>query len=192
MSNCNKRELNSESLTAYTSLEDLVSYLDLLHLKSLSELENTRQLKYENFQEKKLFRLSVSTAKRCNIDPDKVVFNQSKRVLSAQEKSILARGLNFSIPPRKLDYVDFLVSFELLHRKVAKETIAPESKMDEDFVKTRLRNIALSGLRNYNAPQCVFTPEEFKILRNLKNDNSIFVMKPDKGNGVVILITKSV
>ena len=59
--------------------------------------------------------------------------------------------------------------------------------MDKDFVKTRLKNIALSGLRNYNAPQCVFTPEEFKILKNLKNDNSIFVMKPDKGNGVVIL-----
>ena len=57
-----------------------------------------------------------------NIDPDKVVINLSKRVLSAQEKSILARGLNFSIPPRKLDYVDFLVSFELLHNKVCNET----------------------------------------------------------------------
>ena len=59
--------------------------------------------------------------------------------------------------------------------------------MDKDFVKTRLKNIPLSGLRDYNAPQSVFTPEEFKILKNLKNDNSIFVMKPDKGNGVVIL-----
>ena len=59
--------------------------------------------------------------------------------------------------------------------------------MDKDFVKTRLKNIALSGLRNYNAPQCVFTAEEFKILRNLKNDNSVFVLKSDKGNGIVIL-----
>ena len=140
-----------------------MSYLDLIHLKTLSKSENTRQLKHhENIQEKKLFRLSVSTAKRENIDPDKVVFYLSKRVLSAQEKSILARGLNFSIPPRKLDYVDFLVSFELLHRNVCKETIAPESKMDKDFVKTRLKNIAISGLCNYNAPLCVFTAEEFE------------------------------
>ena len=50
-----------------------------------------------------------------------------------------------------------------------------------------LKNIALFGLRNYNAPQCVFTAEEFKILKNLKNDNSIFVLKSDKGNGIVIL-----
>ena len=57
-------------------------------------------------------------------------------------------------------------------------------KIDKDFVKTRLKNIALSGLRNYNAPQCA---EEFKILKNLKNDNSIFVLKSDKGNGIVIL-----
>ena len=82
----------------------------------------------------------------------------------------MARGLNFSIPPGKLDYVDFLVSFELLHRKVCNGTIAPESKMDKDFVKTRLKNIALSGLR-----------------KNLKNDHSIFVMKPDKANGIVTL-----
>ena len=40
---------------------------------------------------------------------------------------------------------------------------------------------------HHPAPQCVFTSEEFKILKNLRNDNSIFVMKPDKGNGVVIL-----
>ena len=113
-------------------------------------------------KKRRLFRLSVSTAKRENIDPDKVVFYLSKRVLSAQKKSILARGLNFSIPPRKLDYVDFLVSFELLHRNVCKETIAPESKMDKDFVKTRLKNIAISGLCNYNAPLCVFTAEEFE------------------------------
>ena len=89
----------------------------------------------------------------------------------------MARGLNFSIPSRKLDYVDFLVSFELLHRNVCKETIAPEYKVDKDFVKARLNNIlALSGLCNYNAPQCVFTAEEFKILKSLKSDNGIVIL----------------
>ena len=59
--------------------------------------------------------------------------------------------------------------------------------MEKDFLKIGLKNIALSGLGNYNASQCVFTPEEFKILKNLRNDNSIFAMKPYKGNGIAIL-----
>ena len=179
------RELNIVNYLLRTPISKILCHI----LTSYTfESENTRQLKHhKNIQEKKLFRLSVLTAKRDNIDPDKVVFNLSKRFLSTQEKSILTRGLNISIPSRKLDYVDFLVSFELLHRNVCKETIAPEYKVDKDFVKARLKNIALSCLRSYNAPQCVFTAEEFKILKNLKNDNSIFVLKSDKENGIVIL-----
>ena len=50
-----------------------------------------------------------------------------------------------------------------------------------------LKNIALSGYRNYRAPPFVFSSDEFKVLKNLKNDNSIFIIKPGKGNGVVIL-----
>ena len=48
-------------------------------------------------------------------------------------------------------------------------------------------NVALSGYRNYTAPPFVFSSDEFKVLKNLKNDNSIFIIKPDKGNGVVII-----
>ena len=33
----------------------------------------------------------------------------------------------------------------------------------------------------------VFSSDEFKVLKNLKNDNSIFIIKPDKENGDVIL-----
>ena len=115
-----------------------------------------------------------------------VIFNHSDRVLTEQEKFVLSRGLNFSIPPRKLNYVDFLISFELLHRNILEDPIAPASGIDKDFVKTRLKNIALSGYRNYTAPPFVFSSDEFKVLKNLKNDNSIFIIKPDKGNGVVI------
>ena len=166
---CRICELKIELSTVYGCLADLVSSLDLVHLKTLSESENSKQLqRHENIQERKLFRLSVSTANTGKIDPDKVIFNHSDRVLTEQEKFVLSRGLNFSIPPRKLNYVDFLISFELLH-------------------KTRLKNIALSGYRNYTAPPFVFSSDEFKVLKNLKNDNSIFIIKPDKRNGVVII-----
>lgn len=53
---------------------------------------------------------------------------ESSRFLSDEEEFFLARGSNFSVPPGKLDYVDFRVSFELHHRKVRDDIIAPKSK----------------------------------------------------------------
>jgi hypothetical protein len=42
-----------------------------------------------------------------------------------------------------------------------------------------------SGFRSYNRPNALYTQEELNILK--ENDSSIVIMKPDKGNGVVIL-----
>lgn len=46
-------------------------------------------------------------------NPSKVFFNFSKYGLSDREKELLAKGLNFSVPPKYLDYADHLVNFEL-------------------------------------------------------------------------------
>ena len=50
-----------------------------------------------------------------------------------------------------------------------------------------MKDIALSGLRSYSRPSFLFSKDEINVLNDLKNDNSIVVMKPDKGNAVVIL-----
>ena len=38
--------------------------------------------------------------------------------LSNKEKSILCKGLNFSIPPDKLEYSNYLLPIELLYRDI--------------------------------------------------------------------------
>jgi PHD/YefM family antitoxin component YafN of YafNO toxin-antitoxin module len=50
-----------------------------------------------------------------------------------------------------------------------------------------LKDIAYSGYRSYNRPDFLFSKEEIKSLDNLRNDTNIVIVKPDKGNGVVIL-----
>ena len=50
-----------------------------------------------------------------------------------------------------------------------------------------MKDIAYSGFRSYNRPNALYMQEELKILKDLRNDSSIVIMKPDKGNGVVIL-----
>ena len=49
--------------------------------------------------------------------------------------------------------------------------------------------MALSRLRNYHRLSFPFSEEELKVLNDLRNDNDI-IMKPDKGNGIVILDKK--
>ena len=107
--------------------------------------------------------------------------------MSPEEKSLLAKGLNFSLPPLKLKYVDYLLPFEFLHRWLNNETISPTSNYSEDHIKTRLKDIALSSYRNYSPPNFLLTRDDYAILKSLKDDSTIHIMKPDKGNGVVII-----
>ena len=56
-----------------------------------------------------------------------------------------------------------------------------------DSIKARLKDVAYSGHRSYNRPCFLYSQEELNTLKDLRNDNSIVIMKPDKGNGVVIV-----
>ena len=49
-------------------------------------------------------------------DTDKVLFNFSSYQLSGHEKSLLNKDLNLTIPPKNLNYADYMLPFELLFR----------------------------------------------------------------------------
>ena len=57
------------------------------------------------------------------------------------------------------------------------------------FVKTRIKEVALSTYRNYNnnVPQHL-SKEEFLALQNLRKNKNIVIQKSDKGNSAVMLI----
>ena len=105
------------------------------------------------------------------------------------EKTLLARGLNFSLPPRPPRFCDFLAPFEKLFGILKKEPIAKNSinGFNEELIKTRIKHIALMGYKTYIPPKSIFSDDEFKIIKGLQKDNNIYLIKPDKGNGVVII-----
>lgn len=72
-------------------------------------------------------------------DPDKVIFNYSSHSLTEAEKSLLSKGLNFSIPPKTLNYADSLTPFELLHRDVKDLDMENETR---ETVNARVGDIA--------------------------------------------------
>ena len=80
-------------------------------------------------------------------DPQKVIFNYSSHVLTESEKSLLCKGLNFAIPPDKLEYSDFLLPFELLYRDIQNLDAKDQKKQ---LLKARIKGSAISSFISYN------------------------------------------
>ena len=51
-------------------------------------------------------------------NPAKVIINHSSNQLSDVEKAILAKGLNFALPPKKLNYADYVKPNKILFRDI--------------------------------------------------------------------------
>ena len=58
-------------------------------------------------------------------------------MLSDCEKTLLLKGLNYSLPPKYLDYKDYLTNFGLFYRNI--RNLGNLSNEDLDFVKTRTK-----------------------------------------------------
>ncbi|XP_046848088.1 uncharacterized protein LOC124441666 [Xenia sp. Carnegie-2017] len=110
------------------------------------------------------------------------VTNLSSVKLSEDELNALKNGLNFSIKPPKIHSSDILATFERIHYSLRNKLIKQE---DYSILKTELGHLAHTYVTSYHP-----TPKDLKkhkILRNIRNNDKIIVLKPDKGNGVVIM-----
>ena len=105
---------------------------------------NNLKLKSNSVVQQKKFH-NLLQEKRSTKDPQKVILNFSKHILWDCEKSLLTKGLNFSIPWKKLDYGSYLANFELLFRDISNLDILP--KEDLDFVKVKNKGLVLSSYR---------------------------------------------
>ena len=102
------------------------------------------------------------------------------------EKSLLVKGLNFALPPKQLSYSDYLINFELFFRSI--DTLKILLGDNSDFIKTKIKDTALTFFRNYNAnvPQH-FSNKEFGALKSLSKNCNLVIQKAYKGNSVAIV-----
>jgi len=138
-------------------------------------------------QERKLIKLGLRTATESN-DPKKVIFNFSKRNLTSAEESLLVKGLNLSVPPKKLNYGDFLLPFERLYKDLDK--LVPDDKKKDSLepVGAAIKDAAFECFHTYDPKNEQNLPAvEYDALKTLLKDDSIIIQKSDKGNSVVIL-----
>ena len=166
-----------------------VSVLDFAHVSTLFLSKNDRSMdRVRLTQEKKLINLGMATAQVLN-DPEKVIFNFSTRSFTDPEKKLLVKGLSLSIPPKRLNYADFLHPFEVLYRKL-RSSVAPElSKETVEPVGAAIKDAAFDCLYSYDPKsEQNLSFEEQNALKALLKDDNIIIQKSDKGNSVAILI----
>ena len=98
-------------------------------------------------------------------DPNKIMFKFSKYELSDCLKRLLAKCLNFRLSPKHLDYVDYLLNFDLFCGILSNE--------DLDFVenkKKRNRPLLIYGnifLKNSFLIYKVYVKIEISLSKNL-------------------------
>ena len=111
--------------------------------KSILHLDNIQKRKLKNILE-----ISLKEVINDSHDPNKVIFNFSSYELSDVEKSVLCKGLNFSVKPKSIEYSEFLLPFELLFRDVKQENLCSE---DFSLMKARLLDTALPPYESFSS-----------------------------------------
>ena len=177
------KKLQKEFSSLKVSLENELNLIDFVHVSTLSFGIYDKILKSKGWVQQKKFYKLLQESKTEN-NPEKVIFRFTKYIHSNIEKKLLAKGWNFCLPPKQLNYADYLTHFELFYRQIRNLEILS----NEDFVKTKTKESAWSSFRQYNKnPQQNLSKEELTALTNLSKKKDIIIQKSDKGNSVVIV-----
>ena len=105
--------------------------------------------------------------------------------MSDLEKRLLAKGLNYALPPLKLNCGNNMTPFEFFYCEIRK--LAIEDHELEKF-KTEIEKEAYSLFDNYNFwNELNISKKEFLALKGLSSNKDIILQTTDKCNSVVLI-----
>ena len=102
--------------------------------------------------------------------------NISQHQLSEAEKSILARGLNFAVTPKRIPTEEFILATELACERIT-----------DPGDKAALRNEVAGILRTARLPPDNITPDERAAIRTLGKNRDVTILPADKGRTTVVM-----
>ena len=107
----------------------------------------------------------------------------TSRILSNEECQILGYGLNHGIATN-LKESDILASAESVWDQICKNNISKESHYQVERAKNSIRTLAFN-LIDFDNNQVYKDKKKLEIIKNLRKE--LVILKPDKGNGVVLV-----
>ena len=179
--------INKELIFLKNSIRNEVWLLDFAHITSMHMRCNEKRIQdIKLIHDKKFANLKYELTLKHN--PDAIIHNLSSYTLTAVEKDLLLKGLNFTISPNKLNYSDYCLGFENLFRDI--KNIKNLNHDNLQFIKSKLKETALTSFRKYNRKKHQPTnlpTDEYNSLKSLSSLNNLVIQKSDKGNSIVIL-----
>ena len=114
--------------------------------------------------------------------PDEVILNLSSYTLSEAEKNILVLGLNYTFATSDVSDINFLASLEIASRRLKQNINNPDdwSEVKRVFMSSLNDTANIETHKRNDKRSCA-------ILRKLGKNDDLYISKPDKGNGIVIL-----
>lgn len=110
---------------------------------------------------------------------EKWIHNASKHTLTAAERSVLSKGLNYAVTPKNIPYEDFILATELACEKY-------RTKKEKQHYAMRLQVF----LKTARPPPSNITKEEARAIKSLTRNKEITILPADKGRATVILDTE--
>ena len=141
-------------------LQYQLSPIDFMHVSSLFIVSYDKVIcKNDKIHTRKLQKLIPNIHEKGIIDnvshdPNKAIYNFSNYHLTDSDKSLPTKGLNFAIPPKKIEYSKFLLPFQLLFRD---KKCNSESSVDLASVKARLQDTAFTSYSAFNKGNSSFS-----------------------------------
>jgi len=109
-----KKELCHHSEIVKSHL-NIIDYYKIINLCLSKNEESIQHCKFTHLNKLKYLipNFSWDLISPLSHDPDKVIFNYSSHQLTYSEKSVLSKGLRFAIPPKSVEYADYLLQYEM-------------------------------------------------------------------------------
>ena len=164
-----------------------LKWIDFNHLCNLFLLGNDQALrKHQKIQNEKFGELSAVSRESVSHDPDKVIYNFSSRKLTEEEKSVLSKGLQFALAPKRLEYADYMLPFELLFCDIKTNDLTASQSSS---IKSKLLDTAFTPYNFFERirPVSNLNEVELNALESLTKNKNLVIQKADKGNTVVII-----
>ena len=168
-------------------LRNIVSILNFNRLLNfINSVNDKKVFKIQHTQNKKLFNIGLHH-EVIRLNPKKLIFNYSDKILTPDEIETLSHFLKLALPPSRINYSRWFLTFEKLFLKLKYCKFFYTSNDGLNYIKSSLKSIAFKNYYSFRPRVNSLQKKFLATLKKLKSDLNIVVFKSDKGNAIVIL-----
>ena len=110
-------------------------------------------------QNKKFGKLSEVSCESVLHDPDKVIYNYSSHN-QLKWKNVLSKDLQVALTPKRLEYADYMLPFELLFREIKTNDL---TTLQSSSIKFRLLDTAFTSYNFFERKRSVSNLSEAEV-----------------------------